>query len=246
MATAAPCLQAVWHADRMGTYKTPTVPTGYAALDDELPEGGWPASMLIELLLPHSGIGEMRLLRPALSAIAEERRIAFVQPPHLPQIATCTAWEIAPERLLWIKTAHAPDALWSAEQILRNGSCGALLCWQTQIRSEALRRLHLAAQAAGTVFWMMRPMTAAQQPSPAPLRLGLMPARGGIRIRMVKRRGPWREDSFDVPFPEMTAFPFNAASTSHAFLDRRTPTLVTARSDTPELVGTGQACGAGS
>ena len=35
-------------------------PTGHAALDDALPEGGWPEAALTELLLPADGIGELR------------------------------------------------------------------------------------------------------------------------------------------------------------------------------------------
>ena len=55
----------------------------------------------------------------------------------------------------------ARDALWAAEQILRSGCCGALLLWQQHVRSEALRRLHLAAQSGETLFCLMRPLAAA-------------------------------------------------------------------------------------
>jgi protein ImuA len=43
------------------------VDTGYASLSAELPSGGWPLGALIELLPAHSGIGELRLLQPALA-----------------------------------------------------------------------------------------------------------------------------------------------------------------------------------
>jgi hypothetical protein len=89
--------------------------------------------------------------------------------------------------------------LWAAEQVLRSGSCGALLFWQTQIRSDSLRRLHLAAQSAETLFFMMRPMAAAQDASPAPLRLGLRPKTGGIEIEFVKRCGPQRNGPLFLP-----------------------------------------------
>jgi protein ImuA len=179
---------ALWRANQMASYQSTVIPSGFATLDQELPNGGWAKSALIELLFQQPGIGEMRLLRPALTAVAKKRRIVLVQPPHSPQIATWSSWGIAPERLLWIKTARTADALWTAEQILRNGSCAALLIWQMHIRSEALRRLHLAAQSCDTLFWMMRPLSAAQDASPAPLRLGLLPAHGGISIQVVKRR----------------------------------------------------------
>lgn len=224
----------------MASYQAGVTPSMHPSLDAELPNGGWPGSALIELLLQQSGIGEIQLLKPALAAIARQRRIALVQPPHLPQLAAWAAWGLPVERLLWIKTERTADALWSAEQILRNGSCGALLFWQTHVRSESLRRLHLAAQSSEIVFWMMRPLTCAQDASPAPLRLGLRPAHGGIGIEVVKRRGPQRVDPFFLPLCDMPAA--RSPVTSPVFLpayapvDRRAPAAVGPRNIPAALV----------
>lgn len=219
----------VWRASQMGAYRTPVIPSGHIALDKELPHGGWPCSVLIELLLQQPGIGEMRLLQPALRAIARERHIALVQPPYTPHISAWTCWKLAAEQLLWVRTTRSADALWSAEQILRNGSCGALLLWQTHIRPEALRRLHLAAQAADTVFWLMRPMAAMQDASPSPLRLALKPAQAGALVQFVKRRGPVREDTLFVPLKSIAATPFNISSVKHASVDQPTPAAASSR-----------------
>jgi protein ImuA len=59
----------------------------------------------------------------------------------------------------------------------------------------------LAAQAGETLFFMMRPLAAAQDPSPAPLRLSLRPAFGGINVGFVKRQGPARDDALFLPMP---------------------------------------------
>jgi protein ImuA len=231
---------AIWRADQMASGQTAVTPSGYPMLDAELPNGGWPASALIELLLQQPGIGEIQLLKPALAVIARQRRIVLVQPPHLPQLAAWAAWGLPVERLLWIKTRRSADALWSAEQILRNGSCGALLFWQTQVRSESLRRLHLAAQGAEIVFWMIRPLTAAQDSSPAPLRLGLRPAQAGVQIDIVKRRGPQRVEAFYLALHGMPAASSTATSTSsvvsHALLDRRALAAISPRNISPTLV----------
>lgn len=196
---------AVWRANQMGSYQTAVIASGHAVLDKELPNGGWPSASLTELLLPQAGIGEMQLLRPALDVIAAKRRVVLLQPPHLPQIAAWTSWRLPVERLLWIKTKHSADALWSAEQVLRNGSCGALLFWQSHVRPESLRRLHLAAHGSEIAFWMMRPLASAQEASPAPLRLALRPARGGIEIGIVKRRGPHRDAPLYLPLDGLFA-----------------------------------------
>ncbi|MDO9217888.1 MAG: translesion DNA synthesis-associated protein ImuA, partial [Lacisediminimonas sp.] len=129
---------AVWRANQVGVYQGAASSSGYPVLDAALPQSGWPSGALIELLLQQSGIGELRLLQPALEAIARRRSVVLVQPPCLPQAAAWQGWGLPPQQLLWIRTQQTADALWSAEQVLRNGSCGALLLWQQQVRPEAL------------------------------------------------------------------------------------------------------------
>ncbi|MFC7514249.1 translesion DNA synthesis-associated protein ImuA [Herbaspirillum sp. GCM10030257] len=194
---------AVWKADQMGSCQAAVTTSGYPVLDQELPNGGWPRASLIELLIQQPGIGEMRLLRPAFETVSPKRRIALVQPPYMPQIAAWVGWGLPVDSLIWIKTTRSADALWSAEQILRNGSCGALLFWQSHVRTESLRRLHLAAQGSDILFWMMRPLACTEDASPAPLRLALRPAHDGICIDIVKRRGPRRDDPLHVPMDDM-------------------------------------------
>ena len=46
--------------------------TGHAALDAALPGNGWPRSALSEILLPADGIGELRLLLPALGELSRQ------------------------------------------------------------------------------------------------------------------------------------------------------------------------------
>jgi len=204
--------------------------TGFAALSAQLPGGGWPLGTLIDLLVQQHGIGELRLLQPALAALGK-RPIVLLQPPHPPQALALAALGLEPSQLLWVRSgAKGSDALWAAEQILRSGCCGALLFWQKQMRGETLRRLHLAAQSGDTLFCMLRPLASAQDASPAPLRLSLRPAAGGVDIGFVKRRGPQR----DVPlFLPLTP----ALLQRHAPLDRPTPATAPARSVLSSLVG---------
>lgn len=216
---------ALWRANQTLSYQAATVSSGYLLMDEILPGQGWPGSVLIELLLQQAGIGEMQLLRPALQTIAAKRRIVLVQPPHLPQIAAWADWGLPAERLLWIKAKSTADALWSAEQVLRNGGngcCGALLFWQTQVRPESLRRLHLAAQDTDMLFWMMRSLACAQDASPSPLRLGLRPVTNGIRVDILKQRGARREDPLFLSLQKQTSVPLDSSipSSYHALLDR--------------------------
>ncbi|MGB6008177.1 translesion DNA synthesis-associated protein ImuA [Castellaniella sp.] len=88
------------------------------------------------------------------------------------------------------------------------------------IRPGALRRLNLAAQAGSALFFMFRPSCDADQPSPAPLRLALTPACGGVQVAFIKRRGPRRDDPLFVSLA-----PSPVLLDHHVRLDRRIPAL---------------------
>ena len=229
----------VWRAGQMGQARANVTPSGYTALDRELPNHGWPHGGLIELLLQQSGIGELRLLQPALHALSEQR-IALIQPPHIPHIATWRDWGLSPQRLLWIRTKRQADALWSAEQVLRNGSCGALLFWQQTLRHESLRRLQLAAQASDTLCWLLRPLSASDTASPAPLRMALRPLADGIQLDVLKRRGPQCASPITLFWNgrdgHAAEIKHTANEANDALLDRRHPDPITITSPAPALV----------
>ena len=149
----------VWRASELAISRSTTCSTGHAALDAQLPNSGWPRSALIEVLVQQAGIGEMQLLQPTLANLSRTQRIALIQPPYLPHAMACKSWGINERNLLWLRSASSADALWSAEQILKNGSCGAVILWQANVRPEALRRLNLAAQSTDTWLWLMRPLS---------------------------------------------------------------------------------------
>src|SRR5262249_61207439 len=58
---------AIWRGTSVA--RTEVLPTGFSALDDRLPGGGWPRSGLIEILVSRFGVGELTLLLPALAAM---------------------------------------------------------------------------------------------------------------------------------------------------------------------------------
>ncbi|SAK75591.1 recombinase RecA [Caballeronia temeraria] len=190
----------LWLGSQLARASGKTVDTGYAALSAELPGGGWPLGALVELLVQQPGIGEMRLMRPALARVAQDARrpVVLLQAPHVPNALAFSYLGVPLDKLMWLRASKTADALWSAERVLQAGSCGALLFWQQHIRSEALRRLHLAAQATETLLILLRPLASAQDASPATLRLGVRPAEGGIAVDVIKRRGPNRTEPLTV------------------------------------------------
>jgi cell division inhibitor SulA/protein ImuA len=169
---------------------SPSVPTGFPALDAELPGGGWPTGCLTECLPAHEGIGELRLLGPALAALSGAgQRLAWIAPPHLPYAPALAAAGIALPQLLIVRTAAARDTLWAAEQALASAACGAVLAWPGEVKYAELRRLQLAAEKARALAVLFRAPRAAREASPAALRLALATASGGLAVRILKRRG---------------------------------------------------------
>lgn len=60
----------------------------------------------------------------------------------------------------------------------------------------------------------MRPLAAAQDASPAPLRLALRPKPGGLEIEFVKRRGPQRDEPLFLPMQVGSTHVFKPRLTS--------------------------------
>jgi protein ImuA len=184
----------LWAGTQFATVAQPTLPTGYAELDAELPGGGWPASGLTELLLDAPGSGEWRLLAPALRAQAASRPLVCIAPPLQPYAPALQALGLPLQRFVWVTPPDASnaaaDAAWALEQALRSGGIGTALWWG-EASATMLRRLHLAALEHGCLLWVLRPLAAREQSSPAPLRLACRPAqRGRLDISVFKRRGP--------------------------------------------------------
>jgi hypothetical protein len=179
----------LWRGDQLACVEQ-TVPSGFAELDRALPGDGWPQTALTELLLDEEGIGELRLLLPALKHLARAgEAIALVAPPHLPHAPAFAAAGIDPARVIIVAAAEDKHRWWAAEQVLRANSAGALLFWPGSLGEQRLRRLQVAAQEGEKLAFVFATTARAAQPSPAPLRIRLSPAGHRLRVDVFKRRG---------------------------------------------------------
>jgi cell division inhibitor SulA/protein ImuA len=184
-------LPGVWRGGELEHASLPPVPTGHAALDRELPGGGWPSGTLSEVLHDDVGIGEVSFLSGALARAAEgDRLIAWVNAPHLPYAPSLAQSGIPLPRCLVIRPRDKEDALWAAEQVLRSGACGAALLWLAHDDYACLRRLQMAAQAGRAMAVLYRSTAAQKLSTPAHLRVMLDRAEGWLNVRIPKRRGP--------------------------------------------------------
>ena len=216
---------ALWLGHQLGRQVDAAVPSGFAALDAQLPGGGWPRRVLTELLLPHPGVGEIRLLGTCLAATQQASRLVMLFDPP----AELSAWALARlgldvEQLLVISTRSrvipGSDTLWALEQALKSGHVGAVLAWlPPRLRAERLRRLQLAAHAHDGVAFVLRELAAAQRPTAAPLRLALRPAGADrLDVRVLKRRGPPLEAPVQIALPPV----LSRAAQRRSQEDRRT------------------------
>ena len=163
-------------------------PSGFAALDEALPWGGFPRGALTEVLLAAPGLGEVELIATAWRRIGAQERLVFVAPPCVPYAPALRALGLPLARFAWIE-APAAHAAWAAEQCLRAGCTGAVALWFAGGDDRALRRLQLAAEEGGCHGFVFRPLKHAANPSPAALRLQLEGEPGALRLRVLKCRG---------------------------------------------------------
>lgn len=198
----------LWRAHQLGSASqhSKSIPSGFSDLDQQLPGGGWPSSNLIELLLKHYGIGELRFLIPALRALAMARKqLVFMNPPFLPLPNVLEQFGIPAECVVLIETAKPENRLWAIEKLIQSDSCGALLIWlpkESFLQPHQLRRLQYQAHKSRGLSFVFRPLEAQQQPSPASLRLTLTAHSPNVlKVRLIKRRGPVMDSTLLLNLP---------------------------------------------
>jgi len=180
----------IWRGDQLAQVGGDTLPTGFAELDEQLPGGGWPRGALTEILLEREGIGELRLLLPALALVSTKSKWqAWVSPPHVPYAPALSVAGVNLKQLLVAKPQSAKDAWWTAEQALRSGACSAVLAWLNMPDERRMRRLQLGAESGRAWGVLFRSASAAQNRSTAALRLRLEATSDGLAVYILKRRG---------------------------------------------------------
>ncbi len=202
--------------------RPPALPTGIGALDACLPGRGWPQGGLIELIQGRrtqrlSKQAVWPLLLPALRQLQSNDRtgggaangwVAWVGDVGLSPFAPSLAQQgLDMQRFIWVapKADAMMDAAWAAEQLLRCAAVRAVVLHgmpPTPQTTAALRRLHYSAQANDTCLWVIRPPEAAQQTSPAVLRLQWCDADDAglpVGLRVLKSAGPPTAQQVTVP-----------------------------------------------
>jgi protein ImuA len=183
---------ALWRGDQLGAPVSTVWSSGFAALDAQLPGGGWPGHGLTEILTPHSGTLEWRLLGPVLRQVcAAGQPVVVVGPPLPPHLPGLRLEGLDERQLVWVQADTPAERLWSAEQLIKAQACGALLVWLPQARPEQIRRLQVLAAGFDAPVFVCRPARALGESSAAPLRVrAAVGPDWALHIHMAKRKGP--------------------------------------------------------
>lgn len=175
------------------------VPSGHRFLDLQLPGGGWPQGSLVELLQDEPARHVWQLLLPALAQVTKDQPgpVVLVGTPFEPFLPSLQAQGLDASRLLRVDCSRPRARLWATEQALRCAQVSAVLAWLPQCKSAELRRLHLAASEQRRLLFVVRPVHARNESSPARLRLQLE-AGEGLQVRILKRKGPPLEQAVSL------------------------------------------------
>jgi len=186
--------QHIWRPGDSSTRPPDLLPSGFVELD-ELLGGGWPHGALTELLLDGQGIGELRLLMPVLRAVQisgarghRRQQSCWIAPPYIPYAPALARHGLSLAQLLIVNPEKPADALWAMEQSLRSSACGAVLCWADSVGRQAIRRLQLAAEEAGSRGFLLRPVRFACQATTAPLRIRLLRQSDSLQLEVLRSR----------------------------------------------------------
>lgn len=209
----------LWRGNSLGRTADPVLASGFAALDAELPGGGWPLRAVTEVLAPQAGALEWRLLAPALrgwwagqapstpprpgrrvraTPPAALRALLLINPPYTPHLPGLQGLGLPASALVWVAASTAAESLWAAEQAIK--SHVAVLAWLPEARPEQIRRLQVSALGSNAPAFLVRPERMGTQSSAAPLRLVVRPGDGwDLGVHLLKRRGPAHEGWLALP-----------------------------------------------
>ena len=130
----------LWRMGKLPRSSAPGISTGFEALDERLPDRGWPVGALSEVLVRTLGSCELALVLPALTTLTRAgREVALVGPAHLPYAPGLAGRGVDLGRVLVVQGASGEEHAWAAEQSLRSGACAAVALWSHRLDARTVR-----------------------------------------------------------------------------------------------------------
>ncbi len=163
--------------------------TGYARLNECLQGNGWPLGSLIEVCQQGFVQAEWLLLAPALAQTSG--LLVLLNPPCIPFAQALIKAGVDLERVLVVEGSNKADFLFSFIELTRADACTVVLAWQPKqsLSYTELRKCQLAASEGQGLYVLFRPSAAAEQSSPAGLRLAIAMQAQDLQLRIFKQKG---------------------------------------------------------
>ena len=167
--------------------------SGFDDLNETLHLRGWPAAGLVELLCAAPCPQALRLMLPAMAA-RQDGLVILANPPARPRADTLQQAGIKSHRLLVMRSERHDTLLQACHEALASGAVSTLMVWLPESMDDqiARRRLHLAAREGRCLLVAVRPVSQADRPSPAILRLRLRMQPPAHMAAGVVSRSIWR------------------------------------------------------
>ena len=145
------------------------------SLDRFLARRGFRRGVLVEWLSRGAGGGAGTLALATAVRVCGRGPLVVVdgRGDFFPPAAAGFGIELA--NMIVVRPRETRDCIWTLEQSLRCSGVGAVLCWVERLDARSFRRLQIAADSSGVVGVLVRPASAARQPSYAALRLRVEP-----------------------------------------------------------------------
>jgi len=188
--------QLIWQAGTQHKTCPPCISSCYEQLDRQL-QGGWPSAGVIQLLPEAGGIGELRLLLPALQELNTRDKLqAWVNPPG--RLTPHNLTNDMRRQAIILTPGDSQQSLWVSEQILSSGCFSSLVLWHKDLSPSQARRLQLAARDSQTLAFIINPLSTATASLAVSMRLSLRTWQHGLHIEVFKRQGAWPLPAFPL------------------------------------------------
>lgn len=198
----------IWRGRSAPVCNQTTLDSGFAPLNTQLLNQGWPCGSLIEICQPAPGHGDWLLLAPALQRLQQrhpQSHTVLLNPPALPFCQGLIPAGIPFSQLLLIRINTKADFVASFVELARASSCTLLVAWQPKqaLNYSELRKCQLATAEGAGLYVLFRPLQALQQSSPAALRLQIQLEHSNLRILFIKQRGQlYQSEAVNLPLPK--------------------------------------------
>lgn len=191
----------VWSANQAPSHSVEPsfIPSGFAALDKQI--GGWPNSGLVELQPTALGVGELRLILPALSSLATRKEGQGKLQVWLPggvQLMPQGLGMAFTSSTIMLKALSANESLWVLDTLLQSGICSAVVCWLDALDPAQAKRLQIAAKDSNTLVFCIRSVVSQDSSLPISLRMRLQPTDQGLLLDVFKRQNAYAVEPFHL------------------------------------------------